>query len=83
MLNPSLKDLNPPSEELKELIKLLPKRRGIKGYKSLSEDGLLSALKASELLKESEKNFDDTKAKINLFKTRIEKIREKLKESWQ
>ena len=37
----------------------------------MSENELLSALKASELLKESEKSFD---------KTRIEKIREKLKE---
>ena len=77
MLNPSLKDLNPSSEELKEIAKLLAKKRGIKGYKSMSEDGLLSALKASELLKESEKNFDDTETKINLIKTRMEKIREK------
>ena len=47
----------------------------------MSKDELLSALKASELLKESEKSFDDTETKINLFKTRIEKIRKKLKES--
>ena len=37
----------------------------------MSENELISALKASEFLKESEKSFD---------KTRIEKIREKLKE---
>ena len=43
----------------------------------MSKDELLSALKPSELLKESEKNFDDTEAKSNLFKTRIEKIRGK------
>ena len=30
----------------------------------MSEDRLLGALKASESLKESEKNFDDTKPKI-------------------
>ena len=42
---------------------------------------LLSALKASESLKESEKNFDDTKPKINFSKSRIEEIREKFKES--
>ena len=38
MLSPSLKDLNPSSEELKEAAKLLARKRGIKGYKSMSED---------------------------------------------
>ena len=33
MLNPSLKDLNPSPEELKEIAKLLAEKRGIKGYK--------------------------------------------------
>ena len=54
MLNPSVKDLNKSSEELKETAKLLAKKRGIKDCKSMSEDRLLSALKASESLKESE-----------------------------
>ena len=63
MLNPSLKDLNPSSEESKEIAKLLTKKRGIKGYENMSEEKLLRALKASE----SEN------------KTRIEKIREGLK----
>ena len=67
MLNQSLKDLNPSSEELKEIAKLLAKKRGIKGYQSMSEDELLSAFKASELL-----NFD---------KTRIEEIRKKFHDS--
>ena len=40
----------------------------------MSEDRLLSALKASESLKESEKNFDDTEPKINFSKSRIEEI---------
>ena len=47
-------------------LKAIAKIRGIKGYESMPEDKLLSALKASE----SEKNFD---------KTRIEKIREEIK----
>ena len=49
------------SISLKEL-KLIAKNRDIKGYESMSEDELLSALK------ESEKNFD---------KTRIEEIKKK------
>ena len=66
MVNPSLKDLFLLSKELKEITKLLVNEGGIKGYESMSEDKLLSALKASE----SENNFDNT---------RIEKIRERLK----
>ena len=58
---------------LKEL-KLIAKFRGIKGYKSMSENELLSALKESESLKESENNFDDTKPKINFSKSIIEEI---------
>ena len=61
-------------------LKAIGKIRGIKGCKSMSEDRLLSALKASESLKESEKNFDDTKPKINFSKPRIEKIRKEFNE---
>ena len=57
MLNLSRKELN-----------VVEKMRGIKSYKSLSEDELLSALNASESWKESGKNFDDTKAKANFLK---------------
>ena len=56
-------------------LKVIAKMRGIKGYKGMSEDRLLSAIKESESLKESEKNFDNTKPKINFSKVRIEKIR--------
>ena len=42
---------------------------------------MLSALKASESLKESEKNCNDTKPKINFSKPRIEKIRKEFNES--
>ena len=55
--------------------------RGIKDYKSMSEDRLLNAIKASESLEESEKNFDDTKPKTNFSKARIEKIRKELNKS--
>ena len=70
MLHLSRKELN-----------VIAKIRGIKGYKSMSEDRLLSALKVSESLKESEKNFDDTKPKMNFSKPRIEKIRKEFNES--
>ena len=66
MINPSLKDIKLSSKELKILAKLLAKERGIKGYESIPEDKLLSALKASE----SQNNFDET---------RIKKIREENK----
>ena len=39
---------------------------------------IINALKASESLKESEKNFDDTKRKKIFFMPTIEKIRKDL-----
>ena len=47
--------------------KLIAKSRGIKSYKSMSEDRLLGALKAPESLKENETNFDDIKPKNHFF----------------
>ena len=52
MPNLSLKGLN---LSLKEF-KVVAKERDIKGYESLSEDKLLSALKVSELLKEKKRS---------------------------
>ena len=49
-------------------MKLIAKGKGIKDYKSMSEHILLISLNESELVKESEKNFDDA---------RIEKIKKK------
>ena len=40
--------------------------RGIKGYKSMSEDKLLSALISSKPVRKGEKNFDDAKQQIFL-----------------
>ena len=51
--------------------KLIAKIRGIKDYKSMSEDELVSALSSSKPVKKSEKNFDDTKPEINFSKARI------------
>ena len=48
MLNPSSKDLNLSSKELKKLAKLLAKERGVKRYESMPEDKLLSDLKAKQ-----------------------------------
>ena len=38
MSNLSLRDLNQSSEELKEIAKLLARKRGIKGYESMPKD---------------------------------------------
>ena len=54
MLNLSLNEL-----------KVIVKSRGIKGYKSMSEDRLLNALNASESVEKSEKNLDDTDSPRN------------------
>ena len=74
-LNLSSKDLDPSSEELEEIVKLLAEKRGIKGIKSMSEHILLSALTSSKSVKKSEK------AKIKLSKPRIEKVRKQFNES--
>ena len=42
-------------------MKTIAKIRGIKGYKSMSDERLLSVLHESESMRESEKNFDDAK----------------------
>ena len=78
MPNISLKDLDPSSKQLKEIVKLHAKKRGIKGYKSMSEDTLLSALTSSKSVKKYEKpkiHFS------NFYKARIEKIRKEFNES--
>ena len=50
-------------------LKTIAKIRGIKGYKSMSEERLLSALNESKSVKDSRKNFDDA---------RIRKMKKKL-----
>ena len=67
MLNLSLNEL-----------KLIAKSRGIKGYKSMSEERLLSSLNESESVKETEKNFDD--ARIEKIKKDFNELRGKTKE---
>ena len=75
MIKPSLGDLGLPSEELKKTAKLLAEERDIKGYKSMPEDELLSALTLSKPVEKS------NKPKINFSKARIEKIRKEFNES--
>ena len=48
-------------------LKVIAKIRGIKGYKSMSEDEPLSALISPKSIKKGEKNFDDTKPKNKFF----------------
>ena len=67
MLNLSLNEL-----------KLIAKSRGIKVYKSMSEERLLSSLNESESVKETEKNFDD--ARIEKIKKDFNELRDKTKE---
>ena len=73
MLNPSLKDLNLSLEELKEVVKLLPQKRGIKGCKGMSNNKLLDALILSKPVEKGKKP--------SFSKARIEKIRKEFNES--
>ena len=57
-------------------LKTVAKIRGIKGYKSMSEERLLSPLNRSELMKESKQNFDA--ARIETIKNNFSKLRDKL-----
>ena len=57
--------VNLPLNELKTIAKI----RGIKGYKSIFEERLLSVLNESESVKESAKKFDD--ARIEKIKIRL------------
>ena len=59
----SLKDLTLSQEELNDIAKLLAQKRGISDHENVSNDRLLDPLKASK----------------NKNKTRIEKIRERIK----
>ena len=78
MLDLSLDDLKLSLDELR----LVAKNRGIKGYKSMSEERLLSALSKPKLIKN---NVDDerlkkiredlNKSRYEFFKSKIEDIR--------
>ena len=67
----SLKDLKLSLEELEAITKI----RGIKSYKSMSEDEILSAFNLSKPAKKGEN------PKENFSKARIEKIRKEFNES--
>ena len=70
-------------------LKLVAKTRGIKGYKSMSKERLLSVLSESEFVR-SEKNFDDerlkkireefNKLRDRFLKPKIKEIRRNLSE---
>ena len=54
-MSSSLRGLGLSSEELEEIATLLAKKRDIKGYKSMSEDELLSSLTSSKPVKKDKK----------------------------
>ena len=64
MLNLSLNEL-----------KLIAKNRGIKDYKSISKEILLSALNESKLVKESENDFDH--ARIKKVRNKFNKLKDR------
>ena len=53
----------------------MQKNRGIKGYKSMSKEILLSTLNESKLVKESEKDFDD--ARIKKIRNKFNKLKDR------
>ena len=70
----SLRDLKLSSEELKEIAKLLARKRGIKDHENMPKDRLLSALISSKPVKTCEKpNF--SKARIGKIKREFNKSR--------
>ena len=57
-------------------LKTIAKIRGIKGYKSMSEEKLLSVFNEWKSVKESGKNYDD--ARIEKIKKDFNKLRDRL-----
>ena len=55
-------------------LKQIEKMRDIKGYKSMSEERLVSSIKESESEEESENNFDGSRIK----KIKKDKLRDRL-----
>ena len=55
-------------------LKQIAKMRDIKGYKSMSEERLVSSIKESESEEESENNFDGSRIK----KIKKDKLRDRL-----
>ena len=57
-------------------LKQIEKMRGTKGYKSMSEERLVSSIKESESEEESENNFDGSR--IKKIKKDLNKLRDRL-----
>ena len=76
MQSPSLRYLKLSSEELKEIVELLARKRGIKGYKSMPKDRLLSALISSKAV-ERNKKLNFSKARIGKIEREFKKLKHK------
>ena len=80
MKSSSLRDLNVSLEELKDIARLLARKRGIKGYKSIPKDRLLSALILSKPIKKDKKpKF--SKARTGKIEREFNELKHKLSKS--
>ena len=79
MENISLKSLNLSSEESRDIIEFLARKRNVSNYGRMTNEELLSTLKKSPQ-KQNKKSKNNQQQIISKNKERIEIIREELKE---
>ena len=78
MKNISLKNLNLSSEEARDIIKFLARKRNVSNYERMTNEELLPTLKKTPQKQEKSKN--NQQKVISKNKERIEIIREELKD---
>ena len=78
MENISLKNLNLSSEESRDIIEFLARKRNVSNYERMTNEDLLSTLKKT--LQKQEKSKNNQQQIISKNKERIEILREELKD---